>query len=57
MFNEVKMSLINEELEVSKCFYTSPRLINYGQVRLLTQAGSMGGNETTANSTDKMASN
>jgi hypothetical protein len=36
--------------------YAPPRLINYGEVRLLTQGGSKGGNEDTAQSPAKMLS-
>jgi len=44
-----------QAIEGPKKTYTSPRLINYGEVRQLTQAGTLGVPEAPSSSPNKRA--
>lgn len=44
-----------QPIENKKKYYKSPHLTYYGEVRSITQAGTMGGTESTSMSADMMA--
>jgi hypothetical protein len=50
----MKTNTQTQAIVLPKKVYTKPRLVNYGEVRALTQGGSKGGNEGTSMSTDQM---